>query len=446
MATPTTGANLMATVDRPVVVVGAGVAGLVCARALRAAGLPVLVLEAADAVGGRLRTTRHPDGYLLDRGFHLLPAAYPRLWDKVDAEAIGCRSFDPGTLVWTGRRLVPFTNPLAHPAGLLRDLTSPLFGTADLSRLARLAAQAWRAPWETAREAADAMGPLAAIDLLWQEGFSRHFVDRFARPVWGGALMFDPMLEGSAGSLLFSLNMLLAGRAVLPRDGTGAVGAELAAGLPSGTVRLGQRVEAVVVEHGRAVGVRVGGELLAASAVVVATDPPAARRLTGIRALPDDADGVASLTVFLGGERDPHLGPRLAADGTGRLTVNHVAPLSVVQPAYAPPARHLLAAVVVGDRLADADDATLARRARADVARMVGHDEADWTILRAIRVPFSRFRQPPAFGATLPGNATDTDGLFLAGEATVDSSVNGAAASGETAARLAVRRLTGGER
>ena len=436
----------MATADRPVVVVGAGVAGLVCARSLHAAGLPVLVLEAADAVGGRMRTTRHPDGYLVDRGFHLLPAAYPHLWDKVDPEAIGCRSFDPGTLVWTGRRLVPFTNPLAHPAGLLRDLTSPLFGAADLSRLARLAAQAWRAPWETAREAADAMGPLAAVDLLWQEGFSRRFVDRFARPVWGGALMLDPTLEGSAGSLLFSLNLLLASRAVLPRNGIGAVGDALAAVLPAASVRLGQRVEEVVVEGGRAVGVSVNGERLPASAVVVATDPPAARRLTGIRALPDVADGVASLTVFLGGGRDPRLGPRLVADGTGRLTVNHVAPLSVVQPAYAPSGRHLLAAVVVGDRLAEADDATLARRARADVARIVGHDEADWTILRAIRVPFSRFRQPPGFGATLPTNATGTGGLFLAGEATVDSSANGAAASGEAAARLVLRRLTGGER
>ncbi len=443
MAARQASSDPVASADRPVVVVGAGVAGLSCARALHAARLPVLVLEAGEVVGGRMRTTRDSDGFLLDHGFHLLPAALPCLWDKVDSDAIGCRPFDAGTLVWTGRRLVPFTNPVARPSGLLRDLTSPLFGMADLSRLARLAAQAWRAPWRTAREAAEAMGPLAGVDVLWQEGFSRRFVDRFARPVWGGALLFDPTLDGSAGPLLFSLNMLLAGRALLPRDGIGAVGAALAAALPSGSVRLGQRVEAVVVEDGRAVGVRVGGERVAASAVVVACDPPTARRLTGIRALPDADDGVGSLTVFLAGERDPRLGSRLAADGTGRLTVNHVAPLSTVQPSYAPPGRHLLAAVVVGDRLADADDATLARRARADAARMVGHDETDWTILRGVHVPFSRFRQPPGFGAALPTNATDTDGLFLAGEATVDSSVNGAAASGDAAARLVVRRLKG---
>jgi hypothetical protein len=36
----------------------------------------------------------------------------------------------------------------------------------------------------------------------------------------------------------------------------------------------------------------------------------------------------------------------------------------------------------------------------------------------------------------LPGNQTATGGLYLASEATVDSSYNGAIASGEAAARL----------
>ena len=39
-------------------VVGAGVAGLVCARHLRRAGLQVEVFEAADGVGGRVRTDK----------------------------------------------------------------------------------------------------------------------------------------------------------------------------------------------------------------------------------------------------------------------------------------------------------------------------------------------------------------------------------------------------
>ena len=64
--------------DRPVVVVGAGLAGLSCAATLHEAGAPVVVIESGDDVGGRVRTDE-VDGFLLDRGFQVLLTAYPEL-------------------------------------------------------------------------------------------------------------------------------------------------------------------------------------------------------------------------------------------------------------------------------------------------------------------------------------------------------------------------------
>jgi len=425
--------------EPPVVVVGAGLAGLVCALALREAGQPVLVLEASDGVGGRVRSDLHPEGFVLDRGFQVLLDAYPAARRWVDHPALRPLAFDAGAHVWSGRRLLPVADPFRHPSNALRDLTSPVLPLPDKARLARLALRVLRSDWQSAAEAGEETGPLSAADLLWGEGFTPAFVDRFARRFWGGILL-DPSLATSAGPLLFTLKMFLAGRAVLPAEGVGTMPRQLARQLPPGALRLGVRVDRIEGEEGTAHAVMAGGETIDAAAVVVATDPPAARRLTGLDRLPGAEQGLGSATVFLAGEREPGVGARLILDGTGRGVVNHLAPLSSVQPAYAPPGQHLLAAVAVGEALA-IDDDQLAAKARDEAARMLGQDPGAWRVLAVRRVPFSQYVQPPGVYARLPPATTDRRGLFLASEATVDSSYNGAILGGEAAARAVLRDL-----
>ena len=73
-----------------VAVVGAGLAGLAAADRLTRAGLDVVVLEAYDGVGGRVRTDR-VDGFLLDRGFQVLNTAYPATRRVLDLDALELR-------------------------------------------------------------------------------------------------------------------------------------------------------------------------------------------------------------------------------------------------------------------------------------------------------------------------------------------------------------------
>lgn len=426
----------------PIVVVGAGMAGLACAVALHEAGQRVLVLEADDAVGGRVRTDRHWEGFLLDRGFQVLLDAYPAVRRWIDVPGLRPAAFDAGALIWTGRRLVPVADPMRHPGALPRDLTTSLFSMADKVRLVALAGRATGADWQSAAEADEDLGDdRSAADELWARGFGRAFVDRFARPFWGGILL-DRSLQTSAGPFWFTLKMFLEGRAVLPTDGIQAMPDQLRRRLPSNSVRFGQTVAALVLRDGGVRGVRVGTDTIAASAVVVAADPPAARRLTGIETIPGVEQGVGCLTVYLTSARHPGTRPRLVFDGTGCLTLNHLAPLSVVAPSVAPPGRHLLAAVVIGEALG-LDDEEIVRRVRLDVARVLGHRAGDWSLLASVRVPFSQFAQPPGVYACLPTVETGVRGLFLASEATVDSSYNGALLSGEAAARAVLGALPG---
>lgn len=72
------------------VIVGAGLAGLSCARRLQAAGVDWLLVEASDRVGGRVATDV-VDGFVLDRGFQVLQTAYPEAQRVLDFAALDWR-------------------------------------------------------------------------------------------------------------------------------------------------------------------------------------------------------------------------------------------------------------------------------------------------------------------------------------------------------------------
>ncbi len=423
----------MSDAEMPVIIIGAGLAGLTCARELHRAGRRVLVVEASDAVGGRVRSERDVSGFVIDYGFQIMLSGYPALRRQVDLVRLGSAAFHSGAIIWTGVRRVPLADPMRHPAALIRNLTTSVFPLADKMRLAWWALEAGRASWDSAADAANEDSvDRSGMDALRSRGFSDAFIKRFAQPFWGG-IVLDRSLSTSAGILEYTLKMFLTGSGVLPEEGVGAVPAAIAADLPGNGLKLNSRVTAIIREHGRVTGVQlVNGETIPASAVVVAADPPATRELSGIEAIPTTP--VGCVTVYLTAAEDPGIGRKLLLDGTGARSVNHIAPLSTVQPSYAPAGRHLIAAVMLGNANLTQTDAQIGERARADVEQMLGQPGA-WAVHRIVRVPIAQYHQEPGLHRQLPDATTGVPGLFLASDATVDSSVNGAILSGETAAR-----------
>src|SRR5579875_1332057 len=121
-----------------IIVGGAGLAGLTCARHLSRAGLSVLVLEAADRPGGRVSTDRHPEGFLLDRGFQVLFTAYPAVQRELDLAALRPRRFLPGALLVKGGRRYPLADPRRQPGWLAASASNPLIPLTDKWRVLRL--------------------------------------------------------------------------------------------------------------------------------------------------------------------------------------------------------------------------------------------------------------------------------------------------------------------
>ena len=405
------------------IIVGAGLAGLTCAKVLSERGAEVAVFEASDGVGGRVRTDERDD-FLLDRGFQVYFTSYPVSKRHLDHAALDFRVFDPGAIVHSGRERSVLSDPVRDPKALVPTLLSGAATLGDKLRTPKVVASTFPGGRISAGEEAGG-DDTTTLEYLRASGLSERYIDSFFRPFYGGVLL-NRELTTSARVLRFTLRMLATGRTVVPAGGMEEIPKQLASRLPEGAVRLDSPVDALLRDGERITGIRVGGEEHGADAVVVATDAPTAGRLTG-EAVPEGSVGEVCLyyeTSGLGSGRKILLN---AEDGA---FLNNAVEISNVSEEYAPPGRHLLYAVALTGL--DLPDEVLYRRGIEDLSRW--YPGADFRPLGLRRIPYGQFAQPPGIHERLPENRTATPGLVLAGEYTEDSSINGAMLSGERAA------------
>jgi len=409
-----------------VVIVGAGLAGLACAQDLTRAGVECTLLEASDGVGGRVRTDV-VDGFLLDRGFQILLTAYPEVHERLDLDALEVRRFEPGAMVRVRSGFHRVGDPLRRPLQMPQTLTAPIGTLADKLRVLRLVldvrthsvGQLLRRPDTTTAER------------LVGAGFSERIIESFWQPLFAG-IQLDPGLEVSSRRFDTILRMLAIGSTGVPRRGMGAIPAQLAATLPEEVVRLGAHVTGV---EGSGV-VLEDGERVAARAVVVATEGPAAHQLLGT-GVPDPGSRAAACCWFSTPDA-PIAGPVLVLDGDASGPLKNLAVMSEVAPSYAPPGRALVAAAVPGP---DALDPTITSRVRSQLAAWFGSETADWQHLRTDVIPHGQPMQVPPFAPKR--RVSLGDGVFVCGDHRDTASIQGAMFSGGRTASAVLSHLHG---
>jgi phytoene dehydrogenase-like protein len=114
----------MSTVPR-VLIIGAGLAGLACARRLTQSGIACTVLEGSDDVGGRVQTDRM-EGFQLDRGFQVFLTGYPEARQTLDYPSLGLQLFHPGAVIRYAGRFHRMSDPLRRPQDIVQTLLGPI--------------------------------------------------------------------------------------------------------------------------------------------------------------------------------------------------------------------------------------------------------------------------------------------------------------------------------
>ncbi len=403
-----------------VLVVGAGLSGLACARRLHAAGLSVEVREAADAVGGRVRTDE-VEGFRLDRGFQVLLSAYPESKAFFDYDELDLQSFYGGALVYYAARFHRVADPGRHPGAAFSTLTSGVGSLLDKARILRMRRAVLQGDLDTIWER-DEMTTLEALRTRW--GFSDAMVSRFFRPFLGG-ITLDLELSASSRVLEFVFRMFSSGPTTVPALGMGRLPEQLAAALPEGAIRLGERVAAV--EPSRLT--LHDGSTAAADAVVVAADGPSAGQLLG---LPPAAPGRRVTCLYYVTEHAPVDEPILMLDGVGAGPAVNVVVMSRVSRAYAPSGSELVSVSVVGRD--DWSEDELDRAVRAQMRTWFGDGPLTWRLLKSYRIRYALPDQRPPALSPARRPARIEKGLYVCGDHRTDGSINGALLSGRLAA------------
>lgn len=404
-----------------VVIIGAGLAGLNAALTLQSAGKEVILLEASDRVGGRVRTDEI-DGLLLDRGFQILNPAYPELQRLGILEELDLRHFDAGVMVALENGITRIGDPLRRPQWLASTIGAPI---GDVKAKAKLLAAIGKI-WMNGSLGQPAARPGNVAEALRAEGVQSDVYERVLRPFLTGVFLDDPA-HVAAGFGDFVLRSFVHGTPAVPSRGMGALPRAIEMRLAPGTVRLNTRVSGI-----RDGEVETDSGSFYARIIIVAVDPrQAATWLPGM-----DVPETRSCTTWYHVTSSAPADDRaILVDGLARGPVVNSVAISKVAPSYASRGRTLVATTTLGTDSHPERESEVRRQ----LTQMWNASTLDWELVRAEVVE----QALPALRPNDPmfRNIDAGDGILLAGDHRDTPSQQGALVSGRRTAEAAIRAL-----
>ena len=369
------------------IVVGAGLAGLTAARTVQQAGNSVLLLDASDQVGGRVRSDVI-DGFICDRGFQVINPKYPQVVKsnvikELDFKCISGKIKLADEQIKVGYSLSTFSPKLGSINQKLRFLK------------------------------------FVASPKVKNEKSFGHYATEFPdlyqkvlKPFLSGVFLTDPqeIAADVAQEILRSFVKSLPG---VPAAGVGEFSRALAK--PIQNLKLNESVQSV--SNGQ---VTTNQGTYRGRYVIVATDPTtAAQLLSGVQ-LPKM---LSSTTAYFATNQLPSDSKNLVVSSKSKL-VNSIV-ISQVSKKYAPDGQHLVSATSLSPITE-----SVFRKELAEIWQMSTHS---WEYV-------ARYEIKQSLPAHLPGvrktkSAKFSDQIYLAGDHMAVPSQQGAMQSGFLAAR-----------
>ena len=403
-----------------VIIVGAGIAGLSAAVYLHRQGRKVLLLEASDRPGGRIKTDSH-EGFLLDRGFQVLLTAYPETQALLNYRDLNLKKMLTGATVLYDGGSFEIADPLRRPSAAFATLFAPVGTLKDKlntlwlkNKLQKLTIkEIFEQPEQTTRKQ------------LEDYGFSPKMIERFYAPFLSG-IFLENELSTSRRMFDFVMKMFSDGDVAVPALGMEEIPKQLVAMLPKSSIQCNTKVTAIdgskiIIED---------GTVFEANQILLATT---ANNLTQ-KFFPKQKQTSHQVTniYFEANEAPTKKAVVILNASTQKKWVNNLTVMSNVSKSYAPKGKVLISVSYNG--ITTVDDTTLAENMKQELKQWYGEKVTSWKMLKAYRIEYALPSQESVRNEIDASEIKISDSLFICGDHLLNGSINAALKTGRLVA------------
>ncbi|MGB0453425.1 MAG: FAD-dependent oxidoreductase [Bacteriovoracaceae bacterium] len=368
---------------KSIAIIGAGLAGLTCAKTLlESQENKITIYDQNPEVGGRVYSS-NIEGYTLDHGFQVYLPGYPIAAKILNHQKLELKEFTPGANIYKDQKFFYVGDPIREPSSFFSTLMAPIGSFKDKISILKL------------KIASKPSMKLSTYDYLIELGFSTEIIENFFRPFFSGVFL-ERELMTPAHFFHFLFHIFSKSPACLPAKGMHQLPLSIKEELPSVLFKLNHKVESFN-------STSVDGEEFD---IVV-------------KAYADKSNDFNPVTTDYFVSNLKLKQPSLYLKGRKSGLINHIAPLSVVAPEYKGSNSEELFSVNLLKENYDAD------------VSIVQKELSTW-------FPGSSFRHLKRYNVTKalptsPAYGKDQiykDGFYHCGDHMEDPSINGAIASG----------------
>ena len=385
-----------------IIVIGAGIAGLNAALTCQRSGRDVLLLEASDRVGGRIKTD-FISGYQLDHGFQVINPAYPEV-KKLNLQ-LQLQNMEAGVKVATTGKNFIVADPFRSPKNLFSTLRAPIGSIKSKSSLITY----------LLKKPLDGIANFEAE--LNTYGINGPLYEKVIRPFMRGVLLGElDLVDAKVGKEL--LSFFAKGTPGIPFGGSHSLPDLMAKQIDKLNLN-----ESVVSVNGKVV--TTDQRTYTAEKIIVAIDGANATNL-----IPEVTPPRFNLsTTWYFATADKVIADKfLMVDGEGRGPIVNLIALDQICSTFAPAGMQLLSITT----LIPCNE----NEVKAHLRLLIGKLPNDLQLIKEYQIP----RSLPAFTPNYirPNFQQISDELFIAGDYLCAPSQNGALMSGRLAAEAAI--------